>query len=116
MFIREQDLVPVTTAHGDLIPTKKKVFLPTGTVPHLTQVATSISEGGCDTAKAPHVHPTMWEIYLVRKGRATFTVSGESRDCGPGDFIAVPPGAQHDYRVPEGETLDLFYFGVATGP
>lgn len=115
MFVHEKDLVSQATAHGDLIPTRKKVYVPGGTIPHLTQIASSVSQGGCDTAKDPHTHPTMWEIYLVRKGRAFFSVAGETRECVAGDFVAVPPGASHSYRVPEGETLDLFYFGVATG-
>jgi mannose-6-phosphate isomerase-like protein (cupin superfamily) len=114
MFIRAADLTATLTAHGPKVPSRKKVYVGKGVVPHVTQMATSISEGGCDTSIDPHVHPTMWEIYLILKGRAVFSIAGERHEAVAGDLVAVPPGETHSYRVPDGEPLDLFYFGVAT--
>lgn len=113
MFRREQDALEETTAHGTEMPTRKRVLLRTGEVPHITQLATSRSWDGCDTAEDPHVHPTMWELYFVRAGRATFTIDGDVHEAEPGSFLAVPPNTTHSYVVAPGDVLELLYLGVA---
>ncbi len=114
MLREEKDVPEEVTAHGPELPTRKRVLLRRGEVPHITQLATSRSWDECDTSHDPHVHPTMWEIYVVRAGRATFTIGGEVHEAGPGSFLAVPPKTTHTYRVAPGEVLELLYFGVAT--
>ncbi|MBN2023391.1 MAG: cupin domain-containing protein [Pirellulales bacterium] len=44
---------------------------------------------------APHRHVLTEEIYYVLEGRGRIRVGGEERDVGPGDAIAIPPGAVH---------------------
>lgn len=114
MFRQETSLPEEVTAHGPELPTRKRVLLGRGEVPHLTQVATSRSWDECDTSLDRHVHPTMWELYFVRSGHATFRIGDQVHDAGPGSFLAVPPGTTHSYRVAPGEVLELVYFGVAT--
>jgi mannose-6-phosphate isomerase-like protein (cupin superfamily) len=43
----------------------------------------------------PHYHPRTEEIYYILEGAGRMTVDGQSRDVGPGDAIAIPPGAVH---------------------
>lgn len=43
----------------------------------------------------PHYHPRTEEIYYILAGSGRMTIDGESRDVGPGDAIAIPPGAVH---------------------
>jgi mannose-6-phosphate isomerase-like protein (cupin superfamily) len=44
---------------------------------------------------APHYHPKTEEIYFILAGRGTMVIDSESRVVGPGDAIAIPPGARH---------------------
>lgn len=115
IFRREVEQPQMWTAHGSDMKTKKRVLLKSGEVPHLMQFATSVSWDGCNTAIDPHVHGTMYEIYFIRGGHATFTIGGETFIGGPGDLIVVPPKMSHSYVVADGEVLDLAYFGIATG-
>ena len=49
-------------------------------------------------ATAPHHHPRTEEIYYVLEGHGSMRVGGETRPVGPGDAIAIPPGALHQIR------------------
>ena len=44
---------------------------------------------------AAHHHVETEEIYYILEGRGRMQVADESRDVGPGDAIAIPPGAFH---------------------
>lgn len=44
---------------------------------------------------APHFHPRTEEIYYILGGAGRIQVDTEYRDVGPGDAIAIPPGAVH---------------------
>lgn len=114
IFKNESEVEAVATSHGSDLPTRKKVLLPNGIVPHVTQIATSVSWDECDTSKDAHTHKTMYEIYFIRSGHAIFTIGGEAQNVGPGGFVVVPPNTYHAYKVAPGETLKLFYFGIAT--
>lgn len=46
-------------------------------------------------ATAAHYHPLTEEIYYLLVGTARMEIDGEARDVGPGDAIAIPPGATH---------------------
>ena len=43
----------------------------------------------------PHYHPVTEEIYYILEGRGRMRIGDETRDAGPGDAIAIPPGAIH---------------------
>ena len=38
------------------------------------------------------------ELYLVLRGRATFTLGDETRIARAGDFLIAPPGVPHAFR------------------
>jgi len=44
---------------------------------------------------APHYHRLTEEIYYILCGTGKMTIDGESRDVGPLDAIAIPPGQVH---------------------
>ena len=44
---------------------------------------------------APHHHVKTEEIYYILEGRGRMCVGKEMRPVGPGDAIAIPPGASH---------------------
>lgn len=43
----------------------------------------------------PHYHPRTEEIYYILEGTGQMTIGEETRAVGPGDAIAIPPGAIH---------------------
>jgi mannose-6-phosphate isomerase-like protein (cupin superfamily) len=43
----------------------------------------------------PHYHPQTEEIYYILEGRGRMTIGDQSCEVGPGDAIAIPPGAVH---------------------
>lgn len=43
----------------------------------------------------PHYHPLTEEIYYLLDGSGRMTIGDETCDVGPGDAIAIPPGAVH---------------------
>jgi mannose-6-phosphate isomerase-like protein (cupin superfamily) len=43
----------------------------------------------------PHYHPRTEEIYYILEGTGRMQIGSDTRDIGPGDAIAIPPGAAH---------------------
>ena len=43
----------------------------------------------------PHYHPRTEEIYYILAGQGRMRIGSESREVGPGDAIAIAPGAEH---------------------
>jgi mannose-6-phosphate isomerase-like protein (cupin superfamily) len=48
---------------------------------------------GCRTTR--HYHPRTEEIYYILAGHGSMWIGDESREVGPGDAIAIAPGAPH---------------------
>jgi len=63
-----------------------------------------IASGGRTTA---HYHPRTEEIYYIVAGQGKMRIGEELRDVGPGDAIAIPPGAIHQITNTGGEELKL---------
>lgn len=53
----------------------------------------------------PHYHPQTEEIYYILEGTARMTIGEETCEVGPGDAIAIPPGAVHTITNPGDITL-----------
>ena len=47
-------------------------------------------------ATQAHYHPNTEEIYFILEGSGSMVIDGETRQVGPGDAIAIPPGAIHN--------------------
>jgi len=43
----------------------------------------------------PHHHPATEEIYYILEGAGRMRIGDQQRDVGPGDAIAIAPGASH---------------------
>ncbi len=43
----------------------------------------------------PHYHPRTEEIYYILSGQGLMRVGDDRQTVGPGDAIAIPPGAPH---------------------
>jgi mannose-6-phosphate isomerase-like protein (cupin superfamily) len=46
-------------------------------------------------ATTPHYHPLTEEIYYILEGQGSMRVASDTSSVGPGDAIAIPPGAVH---------------------
>ena len=44
----------------------------------------------------PHYHPKTEEIYYLLSGTGRMRIGSALRDVGPGDAVAIPPGAVHE--------------------
>lgn len=64
-----------------------------------------LPKGGVD-GQRPHGED---EVYLVVKGRASFTCEGRTMPAGEGDLLYVPARAEHRFHDVE-EDLDLLVF------
>ncbi len=63
----------------------------------------------------PHFHRTMSESFYVLAGAVRIFDGRSWLDCGPGDFVHVPPGGVHGFRNESGapaEMLILFAPGA----
>lgn len=54
----------------------------------------------------PHTQADQ-EAFLVLEGRYEITVGGETRICGPGEFVHVSPGTLHAFRNVSGTVSRL---------
>lgn len=62
----------------------------------------------------PHYHPQTEEIYYILQGCGRMRIDNACRDVGPGDAIAIPPGAAHTITNTGHKTL-LFLCCCAPG-
>ena len=60
-----------------------------------------------DAATEPHYHPVTEEIYYITHGQGRMQVETVVRQVGPGDAIAIPPGARHQITNTGNEVLRL---------
>jgi quercetin dioxygenase-like cupin family protein len=107
MLIRLGQCLAEPTRHGQI----KHVLMRGGELPNVTQVAVGVFPELCETDR--HSHPTMYEIYFVLEGAATYKIGDEIYDVSPGDFVVVPPGVIHNQKVTKAPHR-IFYWGIAT--
>ncbi len=62
----------------------------------------------------PHFHLRAEEIYYILSGHGEMRINSERRAVGPGDAIAIPPGARHQIQNTGDKTL-LFLCCCAPG-
>lgn len=53
----------------------------------------------------PHYHPQTEEIYYILTGTGRMQIEADVRSVGPGEAIAIPPGARHQITCTSSETL-----------
>jgi mannose-6-phosphate isomerase-like protein (cupin superfamily) len=83
-----------TTKDGSTI---RELFgLPTGGTALQSLAEARLPPGG---RTQRHYHALSEEIYFVLAGRARMELGGEHAELGPGDAVAIPPGAWHEITV-----------------
>jgi quercetin dioxygenase-like cupin family protein len=108
MLIRSADCPKQLSRHHDQIA--KRLLLPNSVVPGLTQVAISTFAPEVETEL--HSHPTMWEMFFVLEGEATYLSEGNSFEVAPGDLFVIPPGTLHK-QVALARPHVVLHWGIA---
>ena len=108
MLIRPADRVPQPSRHAGI---SKEVLIGRGILPNITQIAVSVLETG--QATELHSHPTMYEIYFVLEGEATYFIDDREYEVASGDLLIVSPGALHRQTVTRGPHR-IMYWGLET--
>ena len=83
-----------TTKDGSTI---RELFgIPTGGTTRQSLAEASLPPGG---STQRHYHAKSEEIYFLLEGRADMELEGQHRELGPGDAVAIPPGAWHEIKT-----------------
>jgi mannose-6-phosphate isomerase-like protein (cupin superfamily) len=92
-IVNHRDTVPFTTVDGSTI---RELLAHRNSSIRQQSLAEARLGVGCATT--PHHHAVTEEIYYILSGTAAMTLGDETRPVGPGDAIAIPPGARHTIR------------------
>ena len=92
-IVNHRDTVPFTTVDGSTI---RELLAHRNSSIRQQSLAEARLGVGCATT--PHHHAVTEEIYYILSGTAAMTLDDETRPVGPGDAIAIPPGARHTIR------------------
>lgn len=85
------EIIPVTTSHG--CGTKRVLLAKEDTQTNLTQIAvTGLKQG---ERSEMHVHPTMEEVFLIRKGTVKICMETEETVCHADECISIAAGERH---------------------
>ena len=108
-LVNRSDISDTGVSHDPEI--RKKVFIAKGRIPKLTNFTQSIIRPG--QSCPAHVHPDMWEVYLVEAGEGRMVLNGEEIMLREGDCLIVDPGEEHSMQnsSPSSDLL-LTYFGI----
>jgi mannose-6-phosphate isomerase-like protein (cupin superfamily) len=122
--VNRRDAVPFTTVDGSTI--RELLAHRNSSIRQQSLAEARLAPGAATT---PHHHAVTEEIYYILSGTASMTIDGESRPVGPGDAIAIPPGALHTILntgreelvflctcAPGYEHADTFLAGAAPPP
>jgi len=99
-IVNRSDAEPFTTVDGSTI--RELLAHRNSCIRKQSLAEARLAAGG---ATVPHHHAETEEIYYILSGTAEMTLDGETRLVGPGDAIAIPPGARHTIRNPGPEEL-----------
>ncbi|MFM7043780.1 MAG: cupin domain-containing protein [Planctomycetaceae bacterium] len=92
-IVNHRDTTPFTTVDGSTI---RELLAHRNSAIRKQSLAEARLAPG--RATAPHHHAVTEEIYYILSGTAVMTLGEETRPVGPGDAIAIPPGARHTIR------------------
>lgn len=107
---RKSELVEEGVSHNPEI--KKKTIIKNDLIPQLMTFREAVFLPGQSVEE--HVHKTMYEVFYILEGKASFTIEGEEVILEQGDSIVVEEGETHSQSNPFEEPVKWVYFGIAT--
>jgi mannose-6-phosphate isomerase-like protein (cupin superfamily) len=105
VVVARDDAAPFTTKDGSTI---RELLAPRGPAAGVLRnqsLAEATLPPGASTDA--HYHPITEELYYVLRGSGYMQIGEQARAVGPGDGIAIPPGAPH--RITNTGTEDLVF-------
>jgi mannose-6-phosphate isomerase-like protein (cupin superfamily) len=103
LIVQNRDAVAAfTTKDGSTI---REILAPAnadGAILHQSLAEATLDPGAATQA---HYHPVTEEIYYVLRGVGRMQIGDARREIGPGDAVAIPPGAAHRVTNVGSETL-----------
>ena len=102
------DILPIRTSHG--CGQKRILLRKEETNTTLTQIAITALSAGEESGA--HIHPTMEECFLVRKGEIRIELEEKCISGSADDFIHIPAGTMHN--VIALTNVELLTIGCAT--
>lgn len=88
----------------------KKVLIPSGQVPSLTQYAQARFMPGQEVEQ--HSHSDMYEIFFVVQGKGKIIVNNEEHEVFEETVFIMEPGDKHSVVNDGDKDLVLQYFGI----
>ncbi len=88
----------------------KKVLIPKGAVPHLTNLTQATFPAG--ELANEHSHQDMYEIFFIEKGSGTITINSTPYSVSEGNCMTVEPGDAHEVANTSDEDLVITYMGI----
>jgi mannose-6-phosphate isomerase-like protein (cupin superfamily) len=96
LIVSQRDDVPAfTTKDGSTI---REILAPANAPGTLRNQSLAEATLPPSAATEAHYHPITEEIYYILRGRGHMQIDAQIRSVGPGDGIAIPPGAAHRIR------------------
>jgi mannose-6-phosphate isomerase-like protein (cupin superfamily) len=92
-IVNHRDTTPFTTVDGSTI--RELMAHRNSSIRKQSLAEARLAPG---LATTPHHHAVTEEIYYILRGTADMTLDDQTRPVGPGDAIAIPPGARHTIR------------------
>ena len=89
----------------------KKTILERGEIPQLMMFgqATFTPSQSVDT----HSHDTMYEVFYILSGKASFVIEGKEVIAEPGTTVVIEPNEKHSQSNPFETDVVWIYFGIA---
>lgn len=109
-LVKTKELSEIGTSHDSDV--KKKVFIGKDEIPKLMQFGSATFKPGQEVTA--HKHETMYEVFLIQKGRIDFIVEGKKVTASEGDCITVEAGELHSQHNNYSKDVTWVYFGIAT--
>jgi mannose-6-phosphate isomerase-like protein (cupin superfamily) len=97
-------VTPFTTKDGSTIREILAPAVAPGVIRNQSLAEAMLPPGAATEA---HFHPVTEEIYYILRGFGSMQIGDQVYAVGPGDAIAIPPGAIH--RIDNRDTEDLVF-------
>jgi mannose-6-phosphate isomerase-like protein (cupin superfamily) len=92
---KRDNVTPFTTKDGSIIREILAPAVAPGVIRNQSLAEATLPPG---MATQAHFHSITEEIYYILRGSGRMQIGDQMRTVGPGDAIAIPPGATHSIR------------------
>jgi quercetin dioxygenase-like cupin family protein len=103
------DIIETGVSHNPEI--RKKVIIERGEIPQLMTFGQATFKPG--QSVETHAHETMYEVFYILSGKASFIIEGEEIIATEGTTVVIDAKEMHSQSNPYSEDVVWVYFGIA---